>query len=87
MVQAMHDWKILDPKGLELDETQARDAFVSGQGFFTSNVGNVFPRANNPKLSKRAGDIAPVRFPGLRTTPARGRWAGPGSTASTPRPR
>ena len=86
MVQAMHDWKILDPKGLELDETQARDAFVNGQGFFTSNVGNVLPRANNPKLSKRAGDISPTRFPGS-PTPARGRWAGPGSTASTPRPR
>ena len=68
MVQAMHDWKILDPKGLELDETQARDAFVNGQGFFTSNVGNVLPRANNPKLSKRAGDISPVRFPGLTDT-------------------
>lgn len=65
LVQAIHDWKILDPKGLELDETQARDAFVGGQGFFTSNVGNVLPRANNPKLSKRAGDIAPTRFPGL----------------------
>ena len=68
MVQAMHDWKILDPKGLELDETQARDAFVNGQGFFTSNVGNVLPRANNPKLSKRAGDISPTRFPGLTDT-------------------
>ncbi len=68
LVQAMYDWKILDPKGLELDETQARDAFVNGQGFFTSNVGNVLPRANNPKLSKRAGDIAPTRFPGLTDT-------------------
>jgi hypothetical protein len=61
----MHDWKMLDPKGLELDETQARDVFINGQGMFTSNVGNVLPRANNPKLSKRAGDIAPTRFPGL----------------------
>jgi multiple sugar transport system substrate-binding protein len=68
LVQAMYDWKILDPKGLELDETQARDAFVNGQGLFTSNVGNVLPRANNPKLSKRAGDIAPTRFPGLTDT-------------------
>jgi multiple sugar transport system substrate-binding protein len=68
LVQAMYDWKILDPKGLELDETQARDAFVNGQGFFTSNVGNVLSRANNPKLSKRAGDIAPTRFPGLTDT-------------------
>jgi len=68
LVQAIYDWKILDPKGLELDETQARDAFVNGQGLFTSNVGNVLPRANNPKLSKRAGDIAPTRFPGLTDT-------------------
>jgi multiple sugar transport system substrate-binding protein len=65
MVSAIYDWKILDPKGLELDETQARDAFVNGQGFFTSNVGNVLPRANNPQHSNRAGDIAPTRFPGL----------------------
>src|SRR5439155_14820930 len=47
LVQAVHDWKILDPRGLELDETQARDAFLAGQGVFTSNVGNVLPRANN----------------------------------------
>jgi multiple sugar transport system substrate-binding protein len=65
MVQAIHEWKILDPKGLELDETQARDAFINGQGFFTSNVGNVLPRVNNPQYSKRAGDIEPTRFPAL----------------------
>jgi multiple sugar transport system substrate-binding protein len=66
MLEAMHTWQILDPKGLELDETQARDAFLSGQGVFTSNVGNVFPRANNPQHSKRAGDIQMMRFPGLK---------------------
>lgn len=66
MLDAMHTWQILDPKGLELDETQARDVFLSGQGVFTSNVGNVFPRANNPQHSKRAGDIAMIRFPGLK---------------------
>src|SRR5262245_22069996 len=66
MLEAMHTWQILDPKGLELDETQARDAFLSGQGVFTSNVGNVFPRSNNPQYSKRAGDIQMMRFPGLK---------------------
>jgi multiple sugar transport system substrate-binding protein len=66
MLEAMHTWEILDPKGLELDETQARDAFLSGQGVFTSNVGNVFPRANNPQHSKRAGDIQMMKFPALR---------------------
>ena len=66
MLEAMHTWQILDPKGLELDETQARDVFLSGQGVFTSNVGNVFPRANNPQHSKRAGDVAMIRFPGLK---------------------
>jgi len=49
--------EILDPKGLELDVAGAR-RFPGGQGVFSSNVGNVFPRANNPQLSKRAGDIA-----------------------------
>ena len=68
MVEAMHNWKILDPRGLEIDETQARDAFIGGQGTFTSNVGNVFPRANNPQHSKRAGDIQMTRFPGLTDT-------------------
>ena len=48
MLEAMHNWKILDPRGLEIDETQARDIYLSGQGTFTSAVGNVFPRANNP---------------------------------------
>jgi multiple sugar transport system substrate-binding protein len=66
MLEAMHNWKILDPRGLEIDETQARDIYVSGQGTFTSNVGNVFPRANNPALSKRAGNIQMMKFPGLK---------------------
>ncbi|HEX8010522.1 MAG TPA: extracellular solute-binding protein [Casimicrobiaceae bacterium] len=66
MLDAMHSWEILDPKGLELDETQARDTFLSGQGVFTSNVGNVFPRSNNPQYSKRAGGIRMTRFPGLK---------------------
>jgi multiple sugar transport system substrate-binding protein len=66
MLEAVHTWQILDPKGLELDETQARDVYLSGQGVFTSNVGNVFPRANNPALSKRAGDIQMMRFPGVQ---------------------
>jgi multiple sugar transport system substrate-binding protein len=66
LVEAMHSWKILDPRGLELDDTQVRDTYISGQGVFTSNVGNVFPRANNPKLSKRAGNIQMMRFPGLK---------------------
>jgi multiple sugar transport system substrate-binding protein len=68
LVEAMHGWKIIDPRGLELDETQARDVYLSGQGIFTSNVGNVFPRVNNPQLSKRAGDVQMMRFPGLQDT-------------------
>ena len=63
MVEAMHGSEILDPTGLELDETQARDVFLSGQGVFTSNVGNVMPRANNPQHSKRAGDIKMTQIP------------------------
>jgi multiple sugar transport system substrate-binding protein len=66
MLDALHTWKILDPRGLELDDTQVRDTFLSGQGVFTSNVGNVFPRANNPALSKRAGNIKMMRFPALK---------------------
>jgi ABC-type glycerol-3-phosphate transport system substrate-binding protein len=68
MLEAMHGSKILDPLGLELDDTQARDVFLSGQGIFTSNVGNVFPRVNNPEHSKRAGNIQMTRFPGLKDT-------------------
>lgn len=68
LVAAMHDWKIMDPRGLELDDTQVRDVYLSGQGIFTSAVGNVFPRANNPKHSKRAGNIQLTRFPGLSDT-------------------
>jgi multiple sugar transport system substrate-binding protein len=66
VLEAMHSSEILDPRGLELDETQVRDAYVSGQAVFTSAVGNVFPRVNNPALSKRAGDIQMTRFPGLK---------------------
>ncbi len=54
LVDAMHTWKIMDPSGLQMDQTQARDAFLGGQGVFTSNVGNVLPRANN-KAIQQAG--------------------------------
>jgi multiple sugar transport system substrate-binding protein len=64
--QAMHGWKIMDPRGLEFDQTQGRDTFLGGQGVFTSNVGNAFPRANNPQFSKRAGDIKMMKFPALQ---------------------
>jgi multiple sugar transport system substrate-binding protein len=66
MLDAMRTWKILDPRGLELDDTQVRDTYLSGQGVFTSNVGNVFPRSNNPQYSKRAGNVRMTRFPGLK---------------------
>lgn len=72
MLEAMYSWEILDPRGLELDETQVRDAYVSGQAVFTSAVGNVFPRVNNPQLSKRAGDVQMTRFPGLKDVPTGG---------------
>ena len=55
MLEAMHTWQILDPKGLELDETQARDVFLSGQGVFTSNVGKS-SRARTTPSTASAGD-------------------------------
>jgi multiple sugar transport system substrate-binding protein len=66
LLDAMHSWKIMDPRGLQMDQTQARDAFLGGQGVLTSNVGNVLPRANNKAFSKRAGDIQITRFPALQ---------------------
>ncbi len=66
LMDAMHTWKIMDPSGLQMDQTQARDVFLGGQGIFTSNVGNVLPRANNKQYSKRAGDIQIMRFPALQ---------------------
>jgi multiple sugar transport system substrate-binding protein len=66
LVDAMHTWKIMDPSCQQMDQTQARDAFLGGQGVFTSNVGNVLPRANNKAYSKRAGDIQITRFPALK---------------------
>ena len=66
MVDAMHGLEVMDPRGLELDDTQVRDIFLSGQGIFTSAVGNVFPRVNNPEHSKRAGSIQLMKFPALK---------------------
>ncbi|MGE8942255.1 extracellular solute-binding protein [Leptospira interrogans] len=66
LVEAMHTWQILDPKGLELDETQARETYLSGQGAFSTNTALVLYRANNPALSKRAGNIDITRYPGLK---------------------
>jgi hypothetical protein len=80
MVQAMHDWKIPD-RGLELDET-GRATPRQRPGLHV-NAGNVLPCANNP--AQQGPATSPVRSRGS-PTPA-GRWAGPGSTASTPRPR
>ena len=66
LAEAMQTWKIMDPSGLQMDQTQGRDTFLSGQGVLTSNVGNAFPRANNKAYSKRAGDIQITRFPALQ---------------------
>jgi len=65
LVQALHDWKIVDPRGLELDIPQARDAFSSGQGVFHFNHRGALVRLNDPRLSKRAGQIRMTPFPGL----------------------
>jgi multiple sugar transport system substrate-binding protein len=65
MVQAMHDWKILDPRGIELDIPQVRDAFSSGQGVFHFNNRAAMVRVNEPRFSKRPGQIRMARFPGL----------------------
>jgi hypothetical protein len=72
--------EILDPAGLELDETQARDTLVSGQGVFTSNVGNVFPRSNNPQHQQARRRHPHDALPGPQGR-QRGRWAGRGCTA------
>jgi len=63
--------QILDPKGLELDETQARDVFRADKAYSRRRRQRL-PRANNPQHSKRAGDIAMMRFPGFKDDVTKG---------------
>jgi len=63
LVEAMNTWKILDPKSLELNVNQARDALAANQAVFGDITKYDLQRLNDASLSKIAGDARATLFP------------------------
>lgn len=64
-VQAMHDWKILDPRSLELNGDETRDLAAAGGSPYQLNVKLNLQFLNDPAKSKTAGLWKPAWFPAL----------------------
>lgn len=63
IVQAMNDWQILDPRSVELNLDQARDALGAGQALFADTAKYDLQRLNDPQFSPMAGQIKMAPFP------------------------
>lgn len=63
LVEAMHTWKILDPKSIELNINQGRDALAAEQAVFSDISRYDLQRLNDASLSKIAGDAKMAPFP------------------------
>ncbi len=66
-VQAMNEWGILDPRGIELSTDQAGEAFVESGAVFSPAHPTYLKRANDPKFSNKVGRVKMMRYPGLKT--------------------
>jgi multiple sugar transport system substrate-binding protein len=64
-VQAMQDWKILDPRSLELNGDETRDVAAAGGSPYQLNVKLNLQFMNDPASSKTAGLWKPAWFPAL----------------------
>lgn len=65
LVQAIHDWKILDPASIDQWHDMARDKFANGQAAFTSVMQYVLKKLNTPAESSVAGQARASLYPGL----------------------
>ena len=63
LVEAIHTWKILDPKSIELNINQGRDALAAEQAVFSDISRYDLQRLNDASLSKIAGDAKMTPFP------------------------
>ncbi len=63
LVEAANTWKILDPKSVELNLNQGRDALAAGQAAFSDIAKYDLQRLNDSNLSKIAGDARMASFP------------------------
>jgi multiple sugar transport system substrate-binding protein len=64
-VQAMQEWKILDPRSLELNGDETRDVAAAGGSPYQLNVKLNLQLMNDPAKSKTAGQWKPAWFPAL----------------------
>lgn len=67
LVAAIHDWKIMDIKIVEmvLENVGTKEAFAQGQAAFVSQFKYNTEWLNNPKFSKIAGQAKPTPYPSL----------------------
>jgi multiple sugar transport system substrate-binding protein len=63
LIQAMHDWKILDPASVEMNLDMARDSLAAGQSLFADIAKYDLQRLNDPEFSKIAGLGKMAPFP------------------------
>ena len=68
MIAAIHDWKIMDVKVVEmvLEDVGTKETFAQGQGAFVSQFKYNTEWLNNPKFApKVAGQAKPAAYPSL----------------------
>ena len=63
LIQAMHDWKILDPASVEMNLDMARDSLAAGQSLFADIAKYDLQRLNDPEFSQIAGQGKMAPFP------------------------
>ena len=63
LIQAMHDWKILDPASVEMNLDMARDSLAAGQSLFADIAKYDLQRLNDPEFSQIAGLGKMAPFP------------------------
>ncbi|MFN8593113.1 MAG: sugar ABC transporter substrate-binding protein [Thermomicrobiales bacterium] len=63
LIQAMHEWKILDPASVEMNLDMARDSLAAGQSLFADIAKYDLQRLNDPEFSQIAGMGKMAPFP------------------------
>jgi ABC-type glycerol-3-phosphate transport system substrate-binding protein len=68
LIRAIHEWKIVDMRSLEMDLSAIRDTFSAGQAAYTITHRYYLRHINNPAVSKIPGQAKVARFPGLHAS-------------------
>jgi multiple sugar transport system substrate-binding protein len=63
LIQAINEWKILDPASIEMNLDQARDSLAAGQSLFADVAKYDLQRLNDPEFSQIVGSAKMAPFP------------------------